>query len=539
MADTPKTPQQGDRSPAPPKERRKAQDATPAVSPPMSRRRLARHQREVRNQRRVVIATATAIGLALLAVIIGLSYEQLWIPSRPVAQVGDITLSRRDYWQEQRLTYARQVAQNFQLVALFGGNQQFTQQFANQSPTINRQVQAIRTSPVDDSVVGQWETLQIKQLSATKIGISVSDDEINQALANDMGQIFIPPPAPPITSTATISGTAAPATAATAAVSLTATLEPTTTQIPTAAASPTPGGPTATAEPTSTSAPTSTPMPTPQAAEAATQVGQIVDEVYRRYEIELANAEEKPLLTKDDFRAALISQYREQVINKKVEESLVPEKTFEVSSEPKKVKARQILIAVSPPDGVTKEQIDALFKDAKGRADSLVADLRKGASFADVATATSSDPGSAKVGGDIGLFDKDGKADNGATYPPELVSAAFGLAQNTVSDPIRTQFGWHIIEVTERDVPTKDEQLRDARTKALDKWLADQKAAVSTQRFPPQTPSPTAGTTTTPTVIPTYLPGPPTQVPTPEPTQEPTTSAATTAQPTPTATKTP
>ncbi|MEI7771135.1 MAG: peptidylprolyl isomerase, partial [Chloroflexales bacterium] len=237
MADTPKTPQQGDRSPEPQQERRKAQAVAPAASPRMSRRRLAHHEREVRNQRRVVIVTATAIGLALLAVIIGLSYDQIWVPSRPVAQVGSVSLSRRDYWQEQRLAYARQIAQNFQLVALFGGNQQFTQQFANQSPKINSQVQTIRTSPVDDAVVGQWETLQIKQQGAAQIGISVSDDEISQALANDLGQIFIPPPAPPITSTATISATAAPATA---------TLAPTATQIPTPAASPTPGGPTAT-----------------------------------------------------------------------------------------------------------------------------------------------------------------------------------------------------------------------------------------------------------------------------------------------------
>ncbi|MEI7645478.1 MAG: peptidylprolyl isomerase [Chloroflexales bacterium] len=525
MADTPKIP---------PQERRKAQAAAPAVSPPMPRRRLARHEREVRNQRRVVILTATAIGMAILAVIIGLSYDQIWVPSRPVAQVGAVSLSRRDYWQEQRLAYARQIAQNFYLVARFGGNQQFTQQFANQSPTINRQAQTIRTSPVDDGVVAQWETLQIKLQGVAALGVSVSDDEITQALANDMGQFFIPPPAPPITSTAAISGTTAPATGATAAVLATATLVPTATPIPTVAASPTPGGPTATPEPTSTTAPTSTPNPTPQAAEAAIQLGQIVDEIYRRYEIELASAQLKPALTKDDFRAALIVQYRDQVLNTKVETRLVPESTFEVSSEPKKVKARQILIAVSPLADATQAQIDTLFQDAKARADALVADLRKGASFADVATATSSDPGSSNVGGDIGLFDKDGTADNGATYPPELAKAAFSLAQNTVSEPIRTQFGWHIIEVTERQVPTKDAQLRDARTKALDTWLADQRAASSTQRFPPQTPTLTPGVTETPTVVSTYQPGPPTQVPTPLPTLAPTVGG-TTAPSTPTA----
>jgi parvulin-like peptidyl-prolyl isomerase len=537
MADTPKNPQpQGGRKQGPQTDRSKGQ---PAPATPMTRRRLARHEREVRNQRRVVIVTAIALGLALLTVVVGLSYEQLWVPSRPVARVGDATLSRSDYWAERRLAYAREIAQNFQLVALFGGNQQFTQQFANQSPNINRQIGAIRSSPVDDSVVGQWETLQLKEQGAARMGISVSQDAINQAMANDLGLIFIPPPAPPITATATLSGTALPITAtatlsgtaapeATAAV--TATLAPTTTQIPTQEPTVTPGGPTATLPPTST------PQPTPQPAEAATQVGQIVDEIFRRYEIELANASEDPALTKDDFRAALNLQYREQVINTSVQESLVPDAGFEESSEPAKVSARQILIAVSPPEGATQEQIDALFNDEKARADALVVELRGGAGFADVAAASSEDPGSASAGGELGLFDKDGRADNGATYPPELAAAAFGLELNTVSDPIRTQFGWHIIEVSKREVPPRDEQLRDARTEALDTWLAEQRAAITSERFPAQTPTP-AVDAETPTAVPTYLPGPPTQVPTVEPTAA-TTEPAGTAAPT-TGTSTP
>ncbi|NTW00426.1 MAG: peptidylprolyl isomerase [Oscillochloris sp.] len=525
----------------PPKERSKAQGTPPATSRPLSRKRLAHHEREVRSQRQVVIATATALGFALLALIIGLSYDQLWIPSRPVAQVGNVTLSRNDYWKERRTSLAREVAQNFQLVAIFGGNQQFTQQFANQSPSINLKVKSIRNDPVDDSVVNAWETLQLKEQGAGTIGISVSQDAINQAIAADLGLIFIPPPAPPITTTATISQTTtAPVTDATAAVSVTATLEPTSTPLPTATpeptatSSPTPGGPTATAAPTSTPEPTSTPQPTPEAAEAATQVDQIVDEIFRRYELELASFDDKPILTKDDFRAGLITQYREQVLNTRVQESLVPEQSFTLSDEPQKVHARQILIQVSPPDGATPEQIDALFNDEKDRADELLTQLRGGADFAELAKTNSDDLGSANTGGDIGLFDKDGKADNGATYPPELVTAAFDLAINTVSDPIRTEFGWHIIEVTERQVPAKDEQLRDARTKALDTWLTEQRTKIAAQRFPTQTPTP-SDVTETPTTVPTYVPGPPTEMPTLEPTIDPT-AAALEAIPSPTAT---
>jgi parvulin-like peptidyl-prolyl isomerase len=511
MADTPKNPQQS--GPAPLKNRPKDVPTSPAGTR-ASRHRIARHERELRRQRLVVVATGTALALALLAVLLGLGYDQLWIPSRPVAQVGATSLSRRSYWDERRLAFARQIAQNFQLVALFGGNQQFTQQFANQSPAINAQVKTIRTAPVDDAVVGQWETLQLKEQGAAKLEITVGQDEINQAMAQDLARIFIPPPIPPITATATLSVTAAPAAAATVAVTPTATLPATATAAPTSAPTATPGGPTATLAPTDTPAPTSTPEPTPQAAEAATQADQIIAEVFRKYELELANANEKPVLTKDDFRAALNSQYREQVLNRKVQEHLVPEQGFTPSSDPKRVHARQVLVAVAPPAGSSQEQIDALFAGQKARADTIVAQLRGGAAFADVAKASSDDAGSASSGGDLGFFDKDGTTEN--------------------SDPIRTQFGWHVIEVTDREVPTTEEQLRDARTAALDKWLAEQRTAIAVERFPAQTPSPTAPST--PTTVPTYLPGPPTAVPTPEPTGAAT--AAPSGSPAPTSTAT-
>jgi hypothetical protein len=92
--------------------------------------------------------------------------------------------------------------------------------------------------------------------------------------------------------------------------------------------------------------------------------------------------------------------------------------------------------------------------------------------------------------------------------------------------------------VTDRQVPTREEQLRDARTKALDKWLADQRTAIANERFPAQTPTP-AGGSETPTAVPTYLPGPPTAAPTPLPTVAPTAAAAGTAAPTPAVTSTP
>src|SRR6266581_2598563 len=102
----------------------------PASQAPLTRRAHSRHQRERQRQRLVIIIASTAIGLALLAVLIGIAYDRLWIPSRPIAQAGSVTLARGDYWSERRNEIARRLTQSLQLISMFGG--QFASQFEGQ-----------------------------------------------------------------------------------------------------------------------------------------------------------------------------------------------------------------------------------------------------------------------------------------------------------------------------------------------------------------------------------------------------------------------
>lgn len=510
MSETPKSPQQPAKKPA------------PAGNPAAPRRVAARKLREEQQQRLVLLVTGVTIGLALLAIVGGLLYDRLWLPSRPVARVGNVELTRSGYWEERRNAYAREVVQNFQLLTLFSGTPQITQQFQGQSAYIDNQVETIRSAEVQPAVVTQWETRQIKLQGAAALGISASEDEIIQAMATDLGLIFLPPPPAP---TPEAEATADPA-------------EPTGT--PAAEATADPAAPTATPAATATPAPTSTPQPTPAPAEAASQVDQIINEIFRRYEIELAAAAETPDLTREDFRAALMDQFREQVLTEKIQAALVPEEGFAFSTKPERVQARQVLVAVTPPEGATQEQIDAAFAEALPRAEAIAAELRGGADFAEVVAESSDDPGSRERDGDMGLFDEMGVSDSGVTYPPELVEQAFALEEGVISDPIRTQFGWHVIEVTWRDVPSEESQLRQARTEALDKWVEEQRSKIGVARFPALTPTPIDEPTpvSIPTIEPTYAPGPPTAepTPTPPPTETP---AATPEGPTPTATSTP
>ena len=79
--------------------------------------------------------------------------------------------------------------------------------------------------------------------------------------------------------------------------------------------------------------------------------------------------------------------------------------------------------------------------------------LKAGEDFAKLATELSKDPGSGKQGGDLGFFTKE-------RMVPEFSTAAFALAIGEVSAPVKSQFGYHVIKLTEKrekPVPTFEE----------------------------------------------------------------------------------
>jgi peptidyl-prolyl cis-trans isomerase C len=80
----------------------------------------------------------------------------------------------------------------------------------------------------------------------------------------------------------------------------------------------------------------------------------------------------------------------------------------------------------------------------EGEAKDIEAQLKNGADFATLAKEKSKDPGAAE-GGDLGYFTKD-------QMVPEFAEAAFKLDKGQVSDPIKTQFGWHIIKLEDKRV---------------------------------------------------------------------------------------
>ncbi len=504
-----------------------------------SQRTLSKKRREQRNQRLVLTLVGGALGLVVIALVTGVLYEQVWIPSRPLAQVGDIILTRRDYWQEQRYTLAQEAIQNTRLQALFSANPDILDQLGGRNFQVNAQVALIHTQEVNEQRINQWVDAQLIQQGAASIGIQVSDDTVNQQIVADLGSTFLP--AAPITPTTTLTPTATivaeatltDAMGGTSEIGETATAMATatssTTPSPTRTA--TPGGPTLTPTDTNTPVPTDTPRPTPVASVASEQVPQIIDAIYRQFETEVRLAGQEPQLTRADFDGALQRQYRDQLLRDQLQAHLLPETEFTATTEPDRIRARHILLKVEVPDDADEAAIDAAFAERRPEAVALVDQLRAGADFAELAAQVSEDPGSRDSGGDVGYFDATGSADNGATYDPLFVAGAFALDGDEISDPMRTRFGWHILQVTDRQVPDPDTQLATARSEVFNDWLEQQRAEQTIRRFPEPTPTEAIPTAEPfPTMEPTFLPGPPTPEPTPteepEPTPEPTPTEA-------------
>jgi peptidyl-prolyl cis-trans isomerase C len=113
---------------------------------------------------------------------------------------------------------------------------------------------------------------------------------------------------------------------------------------------------------------------------------------------------------------------------------------------PERVRASHILIAFP-------ENADAAAKaQARTRAEEILTALKAGNDFVDLAKTNSQDPGSAANGGDLGFFER-------GQMVPAFDKAAFSLPVNQVSDLVETNFGYHIIKVTEK---------QQARTLTLD-----------------------------------------------------------------------
>jgi len=103
--------------------------------------------------------------------------------------------------------------------------------------------------------------------------------------------------------------------------------------------------------------------------------------------------------------------------------------------------------------------------------------LSKGETFASLAAQYSTDTGSKDQGGDLGWFPR-------GVMVAEFEQAAFSLEPGKVSQPVKTQFGYHIILVQEKAVRELDPTLYEqVQQKYFQTWIAEQQAKMKIERL--------------------------------------------------------
>lgn len=161
----------------------------------------------------------------------------------------------------------------------------------------------------------------------------------------------------------------------------------------------------------------------------------------------MARAAEKQKLAEGPEFQRRLAYLRERALMEMMMEKLSAEAVT-----PDKLKAfyEEAVKGLAPEEEVRARHI---LVEKEDEAKKVHARVKGGEDFAKIAAELSKDPGSGKEGGDLGFFAKD-------RMVPEFAEAAFKLKPGEISDPVKSQFGWHVIKVEEKrtkPVPKLDE----------------------------------------------------------------------------------
>lgn len=176
---------------------------------------------------------------------------------------------------------------------------------------------------------------------------------------------------------------------------------------------------------------------------------------------------EKDYKVTDKEIDAKIKEYKEQFGGEEGLKQALKQNGMEDEQAFKKLVERELLAQKAATNGVNvseeevkkefedkyKEEIKAshiLVKDEK-TAKEVKERLDKGEDFTKLASNYSIDPGSKDKGGDLGYFTK-------GNMVPEFDQVVFSLDVNHVSDPVKTEYGYHIIKVTDKKTNTFEDK---------------------------------------------------------------------------------
>ncbi len=400
----------------------------------LTKKHQDRLHRERQQTRWIMIGSAVVLAAVILLIAYGVLDQQVLRYKRAVATVNGERISAeefRGYTKYYRYNIIQSAESTYQIAQMFGGDQTMLQNILSQ---LNAARQQLDPENAAETALNQMVDNSLVRQEAKKRGITVSAEEIEGKKHEVMGYYPngtpTPQPTQPPQVTSTLSpeqiGMLRPTATATLPVSktVTATLEATATATATPTLAPTePLTPTATPLPTST--------PTPYTLEGyqnayATMVGDFA----KTYEIP---------------ESTLLYIIESQIYREKLQAEVIGD----IPCTQAQVWAQHIL--VSDP---------ALAKTIQEEA-------KAGKDWYELAAQYSTDTSNKDQGGDLGWFGP-------GQMVKEFEEAAFALQVGQISDPVKTQFGYHIIRVLgHEDRPLTTAECTRMKTDKFQTWLAD------------------------------------------------------------------
>ncbi|MBN8486730.1 MAG: peptidylprolyl isomerase [Burkholderiales bacterium] len=202
------------------------------------------------------------------------------------------------------------------------------------------------------------------------------------------------------------------------------------------------------------------------------------DEVVLR-EIYAQEAEKRGIAASAEFKAQMELARQSVLIRELFAE-------FQKKNPPSEADAKAEYDRVKAQQSGTEYRARHILVEKEEDAKRLIAEIKAGAKFEDLAKKNSKDPGSAENGGDLDFAKPD-------TYVPEFGKAMMALKKGELTpEPVKSQFGWHIIrldDTREAQFPAFDDvkaQLMQRASQAKLQQYQDQlrKSAKTDYKFP-------------------------------------------------------
>ena len=183
-------------------------------------------------------------------------------------------------------------------------------------------------------------------------------------------------------------------------------------------------------------------------------------------------------IAKDPAVQAQIEAARDDVLRQGLVESAVDK-----AATPEKLKAAYEAMKSQPGFAVEEVHAQHILVPTEDGAKAIIKQLQDGAGFAALAKEKSTDPSAKSNAGDLGFFRRE-------MMVPAFSDAAFNTKPGTIDpQPVKTQFGWHVIKVDDRRVskPTFDEKKDEIRQtlarQAVEQLVADARKGAKVQLF--------------------------------------------------------